>query len=371
MRTAVSIQADLLAISYADRIDLTYGSDDETEKVHLQYISGAMFSSFGLQPALGRLLTVRDDVEPGAHPYAVLSDDYWARRFGRDPKVVGRTFRMASRIYEIVGVAAPPFTGTEPGTVTDVFLPMMMRDKEDLECLGCAWLRVLVKLRPGASPQTVRESLQASAHAHNAERAKGLAGLIPPQGIRDCLNEQVVLDPAAAGLSDFQRDNGRPLLALGVLAGLVLLIACINVANLMTIQSAARAREMALRISIGAPHSRLVRLVLVESAWIALLAASVGAWFAWWSAPFVVSRVNPPDNPARLLLPADWRVFAFALTVAIFHHQHGAAPNVIELHPLLDIQFNPAPPPGDFVISIPAKRCRRSRNVGFIKVGLA
>jgi len=100
---------------------------------------------------------------------------------------------------------------------------------------------------------------------------------------------------------------------------LVLLIACANVANLMTAQAAARAREMALRVSIGAGRWRLVQLVLVESAWIAFLASAIGAFFAWWSAPFVVSRINPPDNPARLFLPTDWRVLGFglALTLAV------------------------------------------------------
>jgi predicted permease len=104
-----------------------------------------------------------------------------------------------------------------------------------------------------------------------------------------------------------------------VLVALVLLIACANVANLMTAQAAARAREMALRVSIGAGRWRLVQLVLVESAWIALLAAAMGGFFAWWSAPFVVGRINPPDNPARLFLPADWRVLGFglALTLAV------------------------------------------------------
>src|ERR1039457_4629104 len=110
-----------------------------------------------------------------------------------------------------------------------------------------------------------------------------------------------------------QKNYRVSLAALAVLVALVLLIACANVANLMTAQAAARAREMALRVSIGAGRLRLIQLVLVESAMLALLAAATAALFAWWSAPFVVSRINPPDNPARLALPADWCVLGFGL----------------------------------------------------------
>jgi putative ABC transport system permease protein len=97
MRAAVKDQAELIAISYAERAELTYGSDAEMEKAYRQYVSGWMFSSFGMRPALGRLLTESDDLKPGAQPYAVLSYDYWKHRFGQDPKVIGRAFRMGKR----------------------------------------------------------------------------------------------------------------------------------------------------------------------------------------------------------------------------------------------------------------------------------
>jgi predicted permease len=135
--------------------------------------------------------------------------------------------------------------------------------------------------------------------------------------IEKFLNEALMLEPAAAGVSRMPRDYRRPLMALGVLVGLVLLIACANVANLMTAQAASRAREMALRISIGAGRWRLVQLVLVEGAWLAFLAGAIGGLFAWWSAPLVVSRINPSDNPARLFLPADWRVLGFGLALTV------------------------------------------------------
>jgi len=128
--------------------------------------------------------------------------------------------------------------------------------------------------------------------------------------------EKLLLEPAAAGRSNLQRDYRQALAALGLLVALVLLIACTNVANLMTARAAARAREMALRVSIGAGRWRLVQLVLVESAWLAFLATAAGAAFAAWSAPFIVGMINPPVYAARLVLPADWRVLAFGLTLA-------------------------------------------------------
>ena len=152
-------QAELVAISYADRTDLTYRSDQEMEKGYLQYVSGWMFRTFGLQPALGRLLTESDDQKPGAHPYAVLSYDYWTRRFGRDPKVIGRTFRLGNNLFEIIGVSGEGFTGTETGTVTDIFIPMAMKNADTLASQNNFWLRTLVQLKPGvasraASPET-------------------------------------------------------------------------------------------------------------------------------------------------------------------------------------------------------------------------
>ena len=126
-----------------------------------------------------------------------------------------------------------------------------------------------------------------------------------------------MLNPASSGASNLQNEYRRSLLALGVLVALVLLIACANVANLMSAQAASRAREMALRVSIGAGRWRLVQLVLVESTLLALFAGAIGAAFAWWAAPFVVSMINPPDNPARLPLPADWRVLGFGLALTL------------------------------------------------------
>lgn len=318
LRSAASDSAELLAISYAVRIDVTYGSDQDMEKAHRQYVSGTMFGSFGLRPALGRLLGPGDDAKPGAHPYAVLSYDYWNRRFGRDPKAIGRTVRIGNDQYEIIGVSQEGFTGTDTGAMTDIFVPTMMNARA-IEQPNWGWFRTWVHVRPGVSANAVRERLQAAFTTTRRDRMKTDQRPMPAQRLEAYVNAPVTLEPAAAGMSGMQKNYRRSLLILSVVVGLVLLIACVNVANLMTAQASARARELALRVSIGAGRARLVQLVLVESAMLALFASLLGGVFAWWSAPFVVSMINPPDDPLRLALPADWRVLGFAtgLTVLV------------------------------------------------------
>jgi len=314
MRAAVKGDAELLAVSDALPLDVTFRSDEEMEKATVQYVSGWMFGSFGLHPAAGRLLTGEDDVTPGAHPYAVLSFDYWSRRFGRDPHVVGRSFHMGEQIYEIVGVGPEPFTGTETGAVTDIFLPATMHAGAVHD--DWTWHRTLARVRPGAAMEPLRAKLDATSRAFEEERSKGFTGM-SREAIRQFLDLRVILTPAAAGASGLQQNYRTALIAIGVLVAMVLLIACANVANLMTAQAASRAREMALRVSIGAGRGRLLQLVLVESAWLAFLSAGLGATLSWWSAPFVVSRISRPGNPVRLAMPADWRVLAFGIGLAL------------------------------------------------------
>jgi predicted permease len=318
MRDAVKDQADLIAISDADRTDITWSTDDDMEKAHVVYVSGNMFPLFGLEPALGRLLAPTDDRAPGLAPYAVLSWDYWNHHFGRDPHVLGRSLHIGDQTFEIIGVGPRDFTGSENGTVTDIFLPLSMNSFATRD--STSWHRVFLMLKPGVNSSTalepLRKHLSAVSRAYETEHSKGLHGMTQANLDR-YLNKILVFNPAGAGISDLQKDYRQYLVVLALLVALVLLTACVNVANMMTAQAAARAQEMALRISIGAGRRRLVQLILSQSALLALLASVLGAFFAAWSAPFVLSLVNPPDDPARLALPADWRVLLFGFGLII------------------------------------------------------
>ncbi|HEY4363267.1 MAG TPA: ABC transporter permease [Bryobacteraceae bacterium] len=302
-------KAELIAVSGAPGLDVTYGSDQEIERIHGQFVSGWMFGSFGLRPALGRLLTESDDLKAGAHPVAVLSYDYWTHRFGRDPAVVGRTMRLgpdwrigeSSKAFEIVGVAPERFVGTETGVVIDLFLPTMMQALVEAPYAGI--FRAFVLLPPDEKIEPVRDRLLAALRASSADESKAPRTL--------------AVESAVAGASNLRRDYRQSLAALVVLVGLVLFIACANAANLMTAQAAARSREMALRVSLGARRGHLIQLVLVESAILALFASAAGGLFAIWSGPFVVARINPPDDPASLPLTVDWRVIVFSLALTL------------------------------------------------------
>ncbi len=318
MRDAVKDQADLIAISEADRTDITWSTGDDVEKAHVVYVSGNMFPLFGLEPVLGRLIVTADDRAPGAAPYAVLSWDYWNHRFGRDPNVLGGSLHIGDQNFQIIGVGPRDFTGVEKGTVTDIFLPLSMNRAATEESMP--WHRTFLMVKSGVNPANDLEQLRQ--HLFAVNRAFGSACSTCFRGetkadIDRFLNQKLLFQPAGAGISALQTEYRRLLVVLGLLAALVLLIACVNVANMMTAQAAARAQEMALRISIGAGRRRLVQLILAQSALLALMASGLGAFFAVWSAPFVLSLINPPDNPARLALSADWRVLLFGFGLII------------------------------------------------------
>ena len=310
-------RADLMVVGMSAP-QLALLGTEEPEQVYRQYVSGNVFGIFGLRPAAGRLLTSSDDDVPGAHAVAVLSYDSWQRRFGRDPNVIGRKVRVGGGIYEIVGVGPKGFTGTEPGIVTDLFVPATM-NVAALDSPGWSWFRIWVRPKPGVTREQIVQPLQVALTAEMRDSLQTWLSDMPKEAQQVYRSKSVDLLPAAFGASKLQMEYRRPLLILALLVALILLIACANVGNLLAAQAAARGREMALRVSIGAGQWRLIQLVLVEGALLASIASAVGTLFSWRAAPLVVSMLAPPENPVRLVLDADWRSLGFgiALTAAV------------------------------------------------------
>jgi putative ABC transport system permease protein len=307
-------RADVMIVGMsAPQENVLISGDPET--VFRQYLSGNVFPSFGLQPAAGRLLMPSDDDPPGAHPVTVLSYDYWTRRFARAPGAIGQTIRVGRQAFEIVGVAPKGFFGTEPGRTTDLFMPATMNEPA-LKSPGWSWFRLWVRPQPSVGTAEIQQLLQTAFTDQHRREASGFPPETSRQRIEAHLNERIFLVSAASGASGIQKNFRRPLWVLAALVSLVLLIACTNVANLLLAQALSRGREMALRVSIGAERWRLVRLVLVESALLAIAATAVGTLFGSWAAPMVVSMLASTDNPVRLVLETDWRAIAFSLTLA-------------------------------------------------------
>lgn len=313
---AIENEAQALAISYPGRADITYAGTPEMEKAFFVYISGDAFPAFHLQAALGRLLTQNDNRSPGAHPVAVISHSYWQRRFAADPGILGKKFRHAENIYEIVGVAPQGFNGMDPGSPTDIFVPIVMNAR-GIDARGWTWFRTWLFLKPGASLQRAQQVAQAVSNAYREEQTKGFPAHFSSEMRTKYARQPVELVAAAAGYSSTQQRYREPLWILAILVALVLLIACANVANLMTAQTAARARELALRVSIGAGRARLLQLVLIESSLVALAAILLGASFATWAAPYVLGRISPSFNPVQLDLHTDYRFIAFTILLTL------------------------------------------------------
>ncbi|MDX2268091.1 MAG: ADOP family duplicated permease [Bryobacter sp.] len=316
LRAEMRGKVELVAAAGTWRMGVEHEKAEEREQFNRQQVSGWMFPVFGLKPALGRLLSEEDDRTPGKHPVAVLTHHYWQRRFGGDPKVQGRTFKLGAVVCEIVGVTEKGFSGMEPGRPADVFTPMNM-NSEAIGEDGYNWFRIWLRLPEGVSEEALRQELGAKLRAwREAKAAKGDEWA--DEGARArYFSAPVRLEDARAGYSDAQKKYRQSLGVLAALVGLVLLIACANVANLMTGQAMARAKEMALRVSIGAGRARLVQLVLVESALLAVAATVAGAAFSAWSAPFVVGMLQSPEENLQLDLYADARVWLFGAALSL------------------------------------------------------
>ncbi|MBS1872471.1 MAG: ABC transporter permease [Acidobacteria bacterium] len=295
------------------------------ENIDAKLVTGEYFDVLGVAPAAGRFFNAGEDRGIGKAPYAVLSHAFWQRRFGGSPAAIGSTVRLGAALLTVVGVAGPDFSGETIGQRPDVWAPMTMqplaktgRDwlKEDLSKSPdkVMWLHVFGRLKPGAT--VAQAQSQADVLFRNIIE-NGYSRQLSAESRKEFLNQRLKLRPASKGASALRDSTGEALRVLLCVVGLVLLIACANIANLLMARASARSREMGVRVALGAGRRRLLRQLLTESLLIALLGGAAGLLVARAAIRLLMSTLSTPAGAVALDTPFDLRVLGFTALIAV------------------------------------------------------
>jgi putative ABC transport system permease protein len=296
--------------------ELNLSPTGEVRRAPGLWVSGSFFAVLDATPAAGRLFSPADDRRGCGLPGAVVSYDFWQRELGGDPRAIGRTLTVNSSKVDVIGVAPAGFFGVEVGRTFDVALPICSMDTVRPGALDSGttwWLAPMGRLKPGWT------IARADAHLRAISRevfASTLPADYPRVSMNAYLASTLTARPAGTGLSSLREEYSSSLALLLAMTGLILLIACANLTNLMLARGAVRQRELSLRLALGASRARLVSQLLCESLVIASASAVAGILVAHVLSQLLVSLLSTHNHPIVLSLAADWRVVAFMCVVA-------------------------------------------------------
>lgn len=301
---------------------LNVAANGQTERASGELVSGNYFEVLGVQPELGRVFSASDDTAPGGNPVAVLSYGYWTRQFGGDPEILNKPLTVNGTSLRVVGVAQKGFSGVQIGSDTDVFVPMTMKALmtpgwNGLDARADAWLNIIGRLKPGFTVGRAQAAVAPPFHAIEEAELAPLKISPSSKHAKQFLQRHIVLDSGTHGRPILQANAEMPLLSLLTMVGLILLIACANLASLQVARGEARQREVAVRLALGAGRWRLVRQLLTESFLLALAGGIAGVLFATWTLGVLVGSLHQGIGVVGLQPQLNSNVLLFALGVSI------------------------------------------------------
>jgi predicted permease len=303
-------------------LPLSVTANGRTERAVGELVSGTYFPMLGVGAAVGRTITPDDDKVEGGHPVAVLSFDYWKTRFASDPAIVGKNIIVNNYSMTVIGVSQEGFHGVDLGSAPQIHVPIMMKPQmtpqwNDLKNRRSRWVNAFGRLSPGMTLTQAKAALQPFFHSMLEQEVQESAFRTASSYTRqEFLKSWIDVLPAAQGRSPLRNQLTRPLWVLMAIVALVLIIACGNVANLLIARAAARQKEIALRLALGAGRAQVIGQLLVESALLAVLGGVAGLALATWMAG-VLLRFLPGDAGTIFLSPSpDLRILGFNFAIA-------------------------------------------------------